>query len=39
MDKKRFLTSAPRGRGATPYIETSNIKSLKVSKEVAELRR
>jgi len=22
LDKKRFLTSAPRGRGATPYIET-----------------
>ena len=22
LDKKRFLTSAPHGRGATPYTET-----------------
>jgi len=43
LDKKRFLTSAPHGRGATHYTETVEyqdmiyweIKSLKVSEEVA----
>ena len=43
LDKKRFLTSAPHGRGATPYTETVEyqdmiywgIESLKVSEEVA----
>ena len=43
MDKKRFLTSAPHGRGATPYTEMveyrdmiyCEIESLNVSEEVA----
>ena len=35
LDKKRFSTSAPRGRGATPYTETVEyVKKVKGRKRI-----